>query len=408
MRLSKITEGLIGQPMFKLLVKMQEKERTGKKLYHFEIGDSDYPAPSHVVKSVKKALDEDRTHYVDSTGICEFKEAIREHIARRLGFRPALKQILVMPSNAIIDFVVRCTADPADEIIYPDPGFSTYIAVTSYTGVKKVGVPILESHKFHIQPEEIEKRITPRTKLIILNSPSNPTGAALNRDTIMEVGLIAKKHNLYLLSDEIYSKVIYDGIKHYSSSELDHCQERTIILDGFAKGYSMPGFRLGYAIGPESVIEKMGLLFQTIFSCFPPFIQYGGISALTECPADVEERVETYGRLRDLIYEKLNAMPGISCLKPEGAVYIFPNISGTGMSSQEFVEFALDKANVVLLSGTCFGTEGEGYVRLCYTRKPEMIIEAMDRLKKALEERKNGEDFNKRHNLAGRRTSCRG
>lgn len=338
-QLSKITEGLIGQPMFKLLVKMQEKERAGEKIYHFEIGDSDFPAHPHIVVAVKKALDEDKTHYVDSTGIPEFKEVISHDIKNRLGFQPSHKQILVMPSNAIIDFVVRCVADPGDEIIYPDPGFSTYIAVTNYTGVKKVGVPLKESNKFHIELEEIEKRITNKTKLIILNSPSNPTGAVLDKEEISKIALIAQKHNLYLLSDEIYSKVVYDGRRHYSPSELDHCQERTIILDGFAKGYAMPGFRLGYAIGPELVIEKIGLLFQTIFSCFPPFIQYGGISALTENQHLVGQRIKVYQELRDLIYEKFNSMPGISCLKPEGAVYIFPNITKTGMTSQQFAEF---------------------------------------------------------------------
>jgi aminotransferase len=236
-----------------------------------------------------------------------------------------------------------------------------------------------------LEPEEVEKRITDKTKLIILNSPSNPTGAVLDKETISKIALIAKKHNLYLLSDEIYSKVIYDGKKHYSPSELDHCQERTIILDGFAKGYSMPGFRLGYVIGPELVIEKIGLLFQTIYSCFPPFIQYGGISALTENQNLITERIKMYQDLRDLIYEKLNSMPGISCLKPEGSVYIFPNITKTGMTSQQFAEFALEKANIALLPGTSFGKEGEGYVRLCFTRKPETIIEAMDKLKNSLE-----------------------
>lgn len=385
--LARITEGLIGQPMFKLLVKMQEKERAGEKIYHFEIGDSDFPVHPHIVTAVKKALDEDRVHYVDSTGISEFKEVISDDIKNRLGFQPSCKQILVMPSNAIIDFVVRCVANPGDEIIYPDPGFSTYIAVTNYTRVKKVGVPLKESEGFHIEPEEIEKRITDKTRLIILNSPSNPTGAVLNKEEILKIALLAKKYNLYLLSDEIYSKVIYGGKKHYSPSELDHCQERTIILDGFAKGYSMPGFRLGYAIGPENVIEKMGLLFQTIFSCFPPFIQYGGISALTENQHLVGQRIKMYQDLRDLIYEKLNSIPGISCFKPEGAVYIFPNITKTGMTSQQFAEFALEKANIALLPGTCFGEYGESYVRLCFTRKPEMIIESMDKLKRALETR---------------------
>lgn len=386
-QLSKITEGLIGQPMFKLFAKLREKEQAGENIYHFEIGDSDFPTHSYIVDTVKKALDEDRTHYVDSTGIVEFKEAISEDIKKRLGFKPTYEQILVMPSNGIIDTTARCIADPEDEIIYPDPGFSTYIAVTNYTKIKKVGIPLKESNKFHIEPEEIEKRITNRTKLIILNSPGNPTGATLNRKEILEVAHIAKKYDLYLLSDEIYSKVIYDGLQHYSPSELDHCKERTIILDGFAKGYSMPGFRLGYAIGPEHVIKKMGLLFETIFSCYPPFIQYGGIAALTEHQDIIDKRIIMYQELRDLIYEELNDIPGISCIKPEGSVYVFPNITETGMTSQQFAEFALERANVSLLPGINFGEYGEGYVRLCYTRKPETIIEAMNMLKIALRDK---------------------
>ena len=386
-QLSKITEGLTGQPMFKTLVKMQEKESKGEKIFHFEIGDSDFPTHPHIIKAVKKALEDDQTHYVDSTGIIALKEAISEDVKKRLGFKPTHKQILVMPSNAIIDCVARCTANPGDEIIFPDPGFSTYIAVTDYTGIKKVGVPLKESNRFHIVPDEIEKRITAKTKLIILNSPNNPTGATLTKEEIIQIGLIAKKQNIYLLSDEIYSQVIYDGIRHYSPSELDKCKEFTIILDGFAKGYSMPGFRLGYAIGPEPVIEKMGLLFQTMFSCFPPFIQYGGISALTEHHELIEQRMKLYQELRDLICERLNSIPGISCIKPEGSVYVFPNITKTGMTSRQFAEFASDKANIALLPGTNFGEYGEGYVRLCFTREVNTIIEAMDRLKKALEDR---------------------
>lgn len=386
-QLSKITEGLTGQPMFKLLVKTQEKEYAGEKIFHFEIGDSDFPAHPHIINAVKKALDDGYTHYVDSTGIKELKDVISEDVRKRLGFKPTDKQILVMPSNAIIDCVARCTCNPGDEIIYPDPGFSTYIAVTDYTGIKKVGVPLKESNLFHLESKEIVKRISEKTRLIILNSPSNPTGATLTKEEILEVALIAKQHDLYLLSDEIYSHVIYDGIQHYSPSVLDHCKERTIILEGFAKGYSMPGFRLGYAIGPEHVIEKMGLLFQTMFSCFPPFIQYGGISALTEHYDLIEERIKLYQDLRDLICERLNSISGISCTSPEGSVYVFPNIVKTGMTSQQFAEFALEKANIALLPGTNFGECGEGYVRLCFTRQRNTIIEAMDKLEKALEDR---------------------
>jgi len=382
-RLSKITDGLIGQPMFKLLAKANDMERAGKKVYHFEIGDSDFRAHQHIIDATKEALDKDHTHYVDSMGITELREAVCDYTRGTLGFRPAVEQVLIMPANGIIDFVMRCVADPGDEVIYPDPGFSTYIAVTNYTGIKKVGVPLKEKEAFRMNPEEIKKRITDRTRLIIINSPQNPTGAVLDREEIGQIASIAEENDIYLLSDEIYSRVIYDKV-HHSPGVFDKCLKRTIILNGFAKNYAMPGWRLGFAIGPKEVIRKMGLLFQTIYSCTPPFIQHAGIAALNSNQHMVDKRIAQYRELRDLIVKKLNEIPGVSCLTPDGACYVFPNITATGMTSARFADFALGHAGVMLLPGTCFGGHGEGYVRLCYTRKPEVIEEACEKIKKAL------------------------
>ncbi|UCF00117.1 MAG: aminotransferase class I/II-fold pyridoxal phosphate-dependent enzyme [Planctomycetota bacterium] len=385
-RLSNITAGLIGQPMFKLLVKAEELERSGHRIFHFEIGDSDFRAHQHIIEATKQALDHDQTHYVDSTGIIELREAVCDYTEETLGFRPNVEQVLVMPANGIIDFVMRCVANRGEEVIYPDPGFSTYIAVTNYTGIKKVGVPLREENGFHIEAEEIRKRITDKTRLIIINSPQNPTGAVLTEDEIEDISLLADEEDLYLLSDEIYSKVVYDRV-HHSPSLFDKCLERTIILNGFAKNYSMPGWRLGYAIGPKEVIKKMGILFQTIYSCTPAFIQYGGISALRGNQEVIEERIRQYQKLRDLTVKKLNEISGVSCLTPEGACYVFPNIKETGLKSTEFAEFVLDNAGVALLPGTCFGERGEGYVRLCYTRRPEIIIEGCEKMKRILTKR---------------------
>lgn len=387
-QLSKITDGLIGQPMFKLLTKVNALEKTGKRIFHFEIGDTDFRAYQHIIEATKKALDDDKTHYVDSMGIPELREAVCEYTKVSLDLKPGIDQVLVLPSNSIIDFVMRCVANPGDEVIYPDPGFSTYIAVTNYTGIKKVGVPLREEGGFRMEPKEVKKQITDKTRLIIINSPHNPTGAVMNKEEIEEIALIAKENDVYLLSDEIYSRVIYGKI-HYSPGFADKCLERTIILNGFAKNYSMPGWRLGYAIGPVEVIRKMGILFQTIYSCAPPFIQYAGISALKGNQDVVEERIRQYKKLRDLIVQKLNEIPGVSCVVPDGACYVFPNIKGTGMSSAEFADFVLEKAGVALLPGTCFGEYGEGYVRLCYTRRPEVIEEACEAMKKALSEELN-------------------
>lgn len=387
-KLSSITDGLVGQPMFKLLTKVKELEQAGHRIFHFEIGDSDFRAHQHIVDATKEALDNDQTHYVDSIGIRELRETVCDYTEETLGFRPDIDQVLIMPANGIIDFVIRCVADPGDEVIYPDPGFSTYIAVTNYTGIKKVGVPTREENAFHIKADEVSGAITDKTRLIIINSPQNPTGAVLTKKEMEDIALIAKERDLYLLSDEIYSRVIYDDKVHYSPSFIDKCLERTIILNGFAKNYSMPGWRLGYAIGPRDVIGKMGVLFQTIYSCTPPFIQYGGISALKGNQEVIEERIQQYKMLRDLVVEKLNEIPGVSCLSPEGSCYVFPNIKGTGMSSVEFADFVLEKASVALLPGTCFGKYGKGYVRLCYTRRPEVIKEGCERIKIVLAKRK--------------------
>lgn len=388
-RLSDVACGLIGQPMFKLLAKVKEMEKAGKRIYRFEIGDSGFRAHKHIIDATKEALDNDQTHYVDSMGIFELREAVCEYTEESLGFRPNIDQVLIMPANGIIDFVMRCVANPQDEVIYPDPGFSTYIAVTNYTGIKKVGVPLKEKNAFRMEPEEIRKRITHKTRLIIINSPQNPTGAVMTKEQIKEIALIAKENDIYLLSDEIYSRVIYDRI-HYSPGVMDKCLERTIILNGFAKNYSMPGWRLGYAIGPMEVIKKMGLLFQTIYSCTSPFVQYGGIRALKGDQKVIEERIQRYKLLRNLMVKKLNEIPGVSCLLPDGACYVFPNIRETGMSSARFADLVLEKAGVALLPGTCFGECGEGYVRLCYTREPEIIEEACEKMKKIFEELLDG------------------
>ena len=384
--LAKITDGLIGQPMFKLLTKVKKMEKEGRRIIHFEIGDSDFCAHQHIIDATKEAMDNDQTHYVESVGIPELRDAICDYTEKTLSFRPKMEQVVVIPANGIIDFVIRCVVNPGEEVICPDPGFSTYLAVINYLGIKKVGIHLKEENSFHMKASEIRKKITAKTRLIIINSPHNPTGAVLTKEEVEKIALVAEEHDIYLLSDEIYSRVIYDKV-HYSPGVLDKCLKRTIILNGFAKSFSMPGWRLGYAIGPYEVMKKIGLLYQTIYSCTPPFVQYGGIAALKGNQEVIGKRIQLYKTLRDLIVKKLNEIPGVSCLVPDGACYVFPNIKKTGMSSIEFADFVLEEAGVALLPGTCFGECGEGYVRLCYTRHPEIIEEACEKIKKALFEK---------------------
>lgn len=358
MKLAKITESLLGQPMFILKEKISELESQGKKILHFEIGDSHLDAPHSVIQEIIKSIEGGETHYANSTGIDELKKAIAKATKEEYGFWPDLEQILVMPANAIIDFIIRCTCNQEDEVIIPDPGFPTYASVLNYTGIK------------------MGSKITSRTKLIIINSPSNPTGEVMDAVEIAAVYTQVARNNLFLLSDEVYSKIVYDT-SHSSPSQFDRCKKRVILLKSFSKLYSMSGFRLGYAIGPRNLIEKMGLLFQTIFSCMPIFIQKAGVKALEE---DIKGRINYYRECRDMIVKGLNEIKGISCPLPQGAFYVFPDIRKTGLTSKKFAQETLNKG-VAVLPGSDFGKNGEGYVRLCYATKKEIIEEALKRMR---------------------------
>lgn len=382
--LAKLSDGLIGQPMFHLLAKACELEKNGKKIIHFEIGDPNFNSPVHAVEAVKRALNENLTHYTNSMGIIELREAVIEYTRLNWDFKPAMDQVLICPANAIIDFVVRCVVDPGEEVICPDPGFPTYSSVLNYNGVKTIGVQLREKDNFRMDPDEIRSKITNKTKLIIINVPQNPTGSVMTREEILEVVEIAEEHGIYLLSDEVYAKIIYDKM-HFSPGIIDQCKQRTIILNSLSKVYSMSGWRLGYAVGPSELIKKMGLLLQTIVSCLPAFTQHGGIAAILGDQQLVNERVMILKKRRDLLINGLNKLSGVSCVMPDGAFYAFPNITGTGMDGDEFSDKMLQEAGVCVLPGNCFGKFGKNYVRLSYaSTEDEEIIEALNRMAKVL------------------------
>lgn len=387
MKLSAAAKKLAGSPMFQFLARAQELERQGKKIYRFEIGDPDFDTPENIKQAAIRAIKEGDTHYVNSLGIRELREAVADEVKKELGFQPDLEQVVIAPAISFIYFVTRCVADPGDEVIVPDPGFSSYYSAFDFIGVKWVGVPLREENEFRMNPDDIRKKITGKTRLIIINSPQNPTGAVMTREEIEEVARIAQEHNIYLLSDETYGKMTYD-YPHYSPGIKDKCRERTIILNSFSKTYAMTGWRLGWAVAPAPLVEKIGLMIQTIISAVPPFIQKAGVEALKGDQSFIKKSVAEYKNRRDEMVKILNEMPGVKCLKPEGAFYVFPNIKGTGMTSEEFSEFALEKAGVVLLPGTTFGREGEGYVRLVYAASLENIREGLGKLKQALMEMK--------------------
>lgn len=380
-KLSSVAEGLIGQPMFGLMEKAREMEQNGMKVIHFEIGDPNFTSPLHVINATKKALDEGWTHYTNSAGMVEFREAIAEYSKQSLEFKPSLSQIVVTPANAAIDFVCRCVVNFGEEIIYPDPGFPTYSSVINYNGFVPIPVQLKEENGFRMNPEDVRKKITKKTRLIIINTPQNPTGSVMTKSEVMEIAQIAAEHDIYLLSDEVYSEIVY-GNKHYSPSSFDLCKERVIVLNSLSKSYSMSGWRLGYIIGPEDVTKKIGLLVETILSCLPPFIQLGGLAALLGDQKFLSDRGIILCKRRDVLIEGLNKLPGVSCLTPKGSFYIFLNIKKTGMTCDEYSKKLLSESGVCVLPGNCFGYFGEGYVRLCYaSTSEEMILDALHKIK---------------------------
>lgn len=387
--LSDIASHIEGQPMFAILDKAQKLERSGRSILHFELGEPDFDTPKNIVDAACDALYAGETHYTSSMGLYDFRLAVQQTTEKSRGFKPDIDQILVTPgANSIIYFTIKCVVNSGEEVLVPDPGFPTYYSAIKACGAVPVVVPLKEGNDFRLNPRDLEEKITDKTRLIIINSPSNPTGAVMTAEEVKKIAEIARKHDLYLLSDEIYGRLIFDSDSMFlSPSYIDECRERTIIINGFSKAFAMTGWRLGVAIGPESLIEKMGLLASTIVSCVPPFIQHAGIEAINGDQSSILAMKTEYDKRRQFLVDGLNSLPGVHCVMPKGAIYAFPNIVETGMTSDEFANFALEKANVALLPGNNFGGFGEGFVRMCYVNSLANIEKAIEALDKALRNR---------------------
>lgn len=385
-RLSKASHNLLGQPMFKVLARAQELERQGKDVVHFEIGDPDFGTPENIVEKTCQALRDGETHYTSSWGLHDFRKAVCDATERSRGFKPEMGQVLITPgANIIIYYAVRCLVNPGDDVILPDPCFPSYRAVLEFCQVNPIYIPLKEENQFRMNPDDIESRITPRTRMIVINSPHNPCGSVMTHQELDAVYDIAQKHDLYLLSDEVYSRMIYGSEQgFYSPSCRDKCKERTLLVNGFSKAFAMTGWRLGCVIGPEDVMEKMELLLQTTSSCVTPFIQRAGIEAIEGDSDAVDHMMEEYRQRRDILVDGLNSIDGIECLMPGGAFYVFPNITGTGMDEVTFANRMLEEAHVALLPGSNFGHQGKGYIRLCYATSRENIEKGIERMKRCL------------------------
>jgi aspartate aminotransferase len=379
------THHLAPEGAYQVLAKAGKLEAAGKEIIHFEIGQPDYDTFSNVSMAGIKAITEGKTRYTDPAGILPLREAIAEDAGRRRGIKIHPEEVIVSPGGKPnLFFPTLALVEPGDEVIYPNPGFPTYEAMIGVAGGVPKPVPLLESNSFSFDLEAFDKLISKRTKLIILNSPSNPTGGVIPQKDIIHIAEQAKKHDCWIMSDEIYARLAYDGLQVSSIASLPGMMERTIIVDGFSKTYAMTGWRLGYGIMPKQLAERVGLLLTHSLGSTAHFSQFAGIEALVGPQDMVEQMVAEYQRRRDVIVAGLNAIPGITCQKPQGAFYVFPNIKDTGKTSNELADLILEKAGVSLLPGSCFGDYGEGYLRLSYATSIPTIEKGLARIKAVL------------------------
>jgi aspartate/methionine/tyrosine aminotransferase len=360
-------------------------ERQGKRILHFEIGEPDMETPPNVAKAGIKAIQDEKTHYVPSIGILELRKAVQNEVDKTRGFRPDLEQVVIIPGlKPGIFFSMLSIINPGDEVIYQDPSYPTYGSVTSFLGAKSILVPLLEENEFRMNPDDIKNRITKKTKLIVVNSPQNPTGSVMTQSELDEIAVLAEENNVFIISDEIYSKMTYDTA-HYSPTTRDEAKERSVLLDGFSKYYAMTGWRLGYMIVPHIMANRLKDFLVSALSCTASFTQWAGIEALTGDQRFIREMMTRFREKRDKIINGLNSIPDFSCLEPKGAFYAFPNIKKTGMTSKECADHLLYKAGVAVLPGTAFGPYGEGYLRFSYATTLENIDEAIKKIKESFE-----------------------
>lgn len=370
---------------YHMLARAQALEAQGRDIIHLEIGQPDVPTFENIAQAGSQAIKDGHTTYNPPAGILPLRQAIAEDAGRRRGVEIDLSEVVVGPgAKPILFFPTLALVRSGDEVLYPDPGFPTYAAVIDVAGGIPVPVPLREETGFAFDLDAFDRLVNARTRMVILNSPSNPTGGVLSWAVLEHIAAAAHTYGFWVLSDEIYARLAFDGVPVPSIAALPGMRERTIICDGFSKTYAMTGWRLGYGIMPEALAERVSLLLTHSVGCTATFTQYAGIEALTGPQAPVEAVVAEYQRRRDVLVAALNAIPGVRCRMPRGAFYAFPNVTAFGRSSDWLADYLLDEAGVAVLPGTSFGPGGEGYLRLCFANSMENITTGVQRIAEAL------------------------
>jgi aspartate aminotransferase len=369
---------------FEVLVRARALEAQGRDIIHLEIGEPDFDTPRHIVEAGKQALDQGWTHYGPTQGLPELREAIASYICRTRGIRVGAEHVCVVPGGKpIIFFPLMALLEPGDEVIFPNPGFPIYESMINFLGAKPVPIPLVEDRGFSFDLNVLKDSLSSKTKMLILNSPHNPTGGVIPAADVRAIADLVRDRDLIVLSDEIYTRIYFDE-EPLSITTLPGMLEKTIILDGFSKTYAMTGWRMGYGVMPTWLVDPVNKLMVNSNSCTASFTQRAGIAALNGPQDDVTKMVEEFRRRRDAFCAALNTLPGFRCAIPGGAFYAFPNVEGTGWKSKDLADALLQKAGVACLSGTAFGAYGDGYLRFSIANSYEKLMDAVERIRKFL------------------------
>jgi aspartate aminotransferase len=376
---------LSGEGAFIALARARELESLGHDVIHLEIGEPDFETPAHVKRAGIAAIERNETHYAPSVGLASLRDAVAAHAANFRGLAPFSRDnVVISPGLKPLIWNLFCALlDPGDEVVFADPAYPAYHSCSEYLQARAVPIPLLEETDFRLDLERLAGAMSPRTKVLVLNSPHNPTGGVLTRSDLETIAELALRYDVTVISDEIYSRNLYAG-EFVSIAELDGMRERTILIDGFSKAYAMTGWRLGYGVMPAAIAKIVAMLGQNTYSCVAPFVQEAGIEALNGPDDAVRAMIAEFRKRRDAIVAGLNSLPGISCKLPAGAFYAFPNVSKITSDDQKLAAFIMEEAHVAALGGSCFGEAGRGYMRFSYANSLDQITAAIERMRGVL------------------------